>query len=126
MHPAVFASVERQASSVKRRPSSVQPPDARRQTPDVPIVIEIPLLFETGAASQFDRVVLVDASRETLLERLATLRGLDRETASRFLDAQARADDVRQFSDFVIENNGTLAQLSAAAAEVWRKLGQLA
>lgn len=92
----------------------------------MPIVIEIPLLFETGAASQFDRVVLVDASRETLLERLATLRGLDRETASRFLDAQARADDVRQFSDFVIENNGTLAQLSAAAAEVWRKLGQLA
>ena len=86
------------------------------------MIIELPLLFESGAADRFDRVVLVEAPRATILERLVDGRGLDPVTAARFLDAQADAADVRRFSDFVIENDGSLAQLEAAARAVWRKL----
>lgn len=120
VHPAVYAEIERlspqrTAHSAQRSASSAQP-----------IVIEIPLLFESGSAHRFDRVVLVHAPRSTLLKRLVADRGLDPATAERFVDVQASADAVRQQSDFVIENNGSLAELEAAARSVWRELGQLA
>jgi dephospho-CoA kinase len=111
VHPAVFAAIE--ALGARRSAHSAQP-----------IIIEIPLLFEAGAAGRFDRVVLVEAPRATILQRLVAGRGLDPVTAARFLDAQANASDVRQLSDFVIENDGSLEQLEAAARAVWRKLPQ--
>ncbi|HEX6990657.1 MAG TPA: dephospho-CoA kinase [Gemmatimonadales bacterium] len=109
VHPAVYEAID--ALGTQRSAFGPQP-----------IIIEIPLLFETGAADRFDRVVLVEAPRATILERLVDGRGLDPVTAARFLDAQADAADVRRFSDFVIENDGSLAQLEAAARAVWRKL----
>ncbi len=109
VHPAVFAVIE--AQSAQRSALSAQP-----------IIIEIPLLFETGTADRFDRIVLVHSPRDVLLQRLVELRGLDPETAARFLDVQADAETVRRRSDFVIENSGSLAELEAAARAVWRKL----
>ncbi|HET7603266.1 MAG TPA: dephospho-CoA kinase [Gemmatimonadales bacterium] len=115
VHPAVFEAIE--ALSAQRSALG-----ARGQTPDAPLVIEIPLLFETGTADRFDRVVLVHAPRAVLLQRLMGPRGLDLDSAERFLNAQAEAGRVRQQSDFVIENGGSLAELEAAAHEVWQKL----
>lgn len=115
VHPAVFEAIE----VLSARRSAL---GARRQTLDAPIVIEIPLLFETGTAPRFDRVVLVHAPKEVLLQRLIGPRGLDPATAERFLAAQADARTVRQQSDFVIENGGSLAELEAAALAVWQKL----
>jgi dephospho-CoA kinase len=109
VHPAVFAVIE--AQSAQRSALSAQP-----------IIIEIPLLFETGTAHRFDRVVLVHAPAHVLLQRLVGLRGLDPETAERFLDIQADAGAVRAQSDFVIENGGSQAELEAAARVVWQKL----
>ncbi|HET9603174.1 MAG TPA: dephospho-CoA kinase [Gemmatimonadales bacterium] len=123
VHPAVYAALD--AAIAKR-----QTPDDGREAFGVerptsgspPIVVEIPLLFETGTAGRFDRVVLVQAPRALILERLVTGRGLDSVTAARFLDAQAEASKVRQLSDFVIENDGSVDELEAKAYAVWRKL----
>lgn len=115
VHPAVYEAIEALSAERSAR-------DARRRTPDAPLIIEIPLLFETGTAQRFDRIVLVHAPREVLLHRLMALRGLDPAAAERFLDIQADADAVRQQSDFLIENSGTLADLEAAARAVWQKL----
>jgi dephospho-CoA kinase len=86
------------------------------------VVVEVPLLFETGTAGRFDQVVLVEAPREQIIERLVRIRGLDPETARRFLDAQAPADSAREQSDFVIRNEGSLEALEREARAVWRKL----
>ena len=115
VHPAVFEAVAHRALSAERSAQSAQP-----------VIIEIPLLFETGSAALFDRVVLVQAPRATILERLVAGRGLDPASAAQFLDAQADPSQVRQLSDFVIENDGSLGKLEAEARAVWRKLGQLA
>ena len=47
------------------------------------IVCEIPLLFETGRAEDFDCVVVVDAPYDTRLSRMIEFRGLSEEEARR-------------------------------------------
>jgi dephospho-CoA kinase len=85
-------------------------------------VADIPLLFETGLASEFDTVVLVDAPPETRLARLVGDRGLDPEEAQRMIAAQMPAELKRARADVVIENAGSREALERRADEVWRGL----
>ena len=111
VHPAVYARIEQQLMQFR----------AGR----IPVaVVEVPLLFETGAAGRFDRVVLVESPRDLIIERLVRLRGLEPETARRFLEAQASAEAAVRESDHVIANTGSLDELEQAARAVWRKLAQ--
>lgn len=109
VHPAVYIRIEEELAAFRARHQPVA-------------VVEVPLLFETGAAGRFGQVVLVEAPREQIIERLVRTRGLDPETARRFLDAQAPADSARERSDFVIRNEGSLDALEREARAVWRKL----
>lgn len=111
VHPAVYARIEQQLMQFR----------AGR----IPVaVVEVPLLFESGAAGRFDRVVLVESPRDLIIERLVRLRGLEPETARRFLEAQASAEAAGRESDHVIANTGSLDELEQAARAVWRKLAQ--
>jgi dephospho-CoA kinase len=85
-------------------------------------VADIPLLFETGLAGEFDVVVLVDAPPEIRLARLVGDRGLDPEEARQMIAAQMPAELKRAHSDVVIANAGTLDDLEQRAAGVWRDL----
>ena len=80
--------------------------------PGIPAVVEIPLLFETGAESSFVRTVSVGCSPEQQLQRMRT-RGWDEEEADRRLRAQWPLADKMKMSDHVIWNDGTLALLHA-------------
>ena len=86
------------------------------------IVSEIPLLFETGAARDFDITVLVDAPAELRAERLERDRGLSPKEAREIMAAQMDPGDKRASADLVIDNGGTLDELRAAAGEVLEDL----
>lgn len=90
------------------------------------VVNDIPLLFEAGLAPQFDIIVVVDAPREERIRRIVEYRGLTREEAQRMVDAQAPAEPKRARADFVIDNNGSLAELRRRAEEVWQQIQQRA
>jgi dephospho-CoA kinase len=75
------------------------------------VVAEVPLLFETGMASRFDKVVLVKADRHIKVRRLTQRDNVSEEDAKRLLDIQIPDDKKEEQSDFVIENNGTLDEL---------------
>lgn len=109
VHPAVYARIRQELERLRAAATPIA-------------VVEVPLLFETGSAGRFDRVVLVTSPRDQLLARLATIRGMPLETAERFLDAQASASAVAPRSDHVIENQGSLEALRQAARAVWREL----
>jgi dephospho-CoA kinase len=79
------------------------------------VVAEIPLLFEVGLEAEFDAVVLVVASRTERLRRLTTLRGLEAEEAKRILEAQMPSEEKLGRANFVIHNEGTLAELETRA-----------
>ncbi|CAN5640684.1 dephospho-CoA kinase [soil metagenome] len=86
------------------------------------VVSDIPLLYEVGLEDQFDLVVLVDAPEQQRLERLVRMRGLSREAAERMMAAQMPASAKRESADYIIENDGTLDDLEAAALVLWRGL----
>jgi dephospho-CoA kinase len=90
------------------------------------IVSEIPLLFETGAQERFDVVVLVDAPPAVRKERLQRDRGLSPDEAGRIMASQMDPAEKRARADVVIDNEGTLEELGAAADRVLQGLRERA
>jgi dephospho-CoA kinase len=82
-----------------------------------PLVVEIPLLFETGAERFFDRIVTVACSPETQLARTAA-RGLPRDEAESIICNQIPMDKKTALAHFVIWNDGSLANLENQSAEL--------
>jgi dephospho-CoA kinase len=81
------------------------------QSVDAPVaVVEIPLLFETGGESRFDKVVVVTASREVRAGR----RGMFQEREARLIPDEEKVAR----ADFAYVNDGTLAELDAFVAGV--------
>ena len=88
-----------------------------------PIVIsDIPLLFEVDLEGAFDGVILVDAPETVRLERLTRDRGLSRADAQAMIDAQWPSARKRALATWVIDNDGSRAQLPARVADIWQAL----
>lgn len=75
------------------------------------LVVDIPLLFETHAESEFDAVVAVLCSRELQEARLLEKRGLSVEIAKKMIASQLSSRIKMEKSDFVIWNDGSLNAL---------------
>ena len=81
-------------------------------------VYDMPLLVDNGLDKDMDYVIVVDVAVEERVRRLVASRGLEEEDARRRIAAQV-PDEVRlAAATHVIDNNGTLEQLRARAAEV--------
>ncbi|MEO9140422.1 MAG: dephospho-CoA kinase [Jatrophihabitans sp.] len=88
---------------------------------DAITVYDVPLLVESDMAGGFEFVIVVLASVETRLRRLAG-RGMAEDDARSRMAAQATDEQRRAVADEVIDNNGDLADLSASVDKVWSRL----
>ena len=86
------------------------------------VVHDIPLLAESGRASDFDAVIVVDASRETQVDRMTRDRGWSVEDAESRIAAQASREDRLAIATHVIDNTGTLEALRSRVEEIYREL----
>ena len=86
-----------------------------------PLVVEIPLLFETGAERFFDRIVTVACSHETQLARTAA-RGLPRDEAESIIRSQLPLERKTSLAHFVVWNDGLHANLENQAGETAKTL----
>lgn len=96
----------------------------RAADPDATVVHDVPLLVENGLAPHYDRVVVVDASSGTRLDRLTRLRGMTEAEARSRMAAQATREERLAVADVVIDNNGPLDALEPRVREVWAQLGE--
>jgi dephospho-CoA kinase len=85
------------------------------------VVNDVPLLVESGIAGTFDLVVVVLASEPTRLRRLVDGRGMSEAEARRRIAAQATDEQRRAVADIVLENDGTVGDLTAAVDRMWRE-----
>ena len=93
---------------------------AREPVPRV-VVIEVPLLFESGMDHGFDATIAVVADEQVRRERAAA-RGhesVDERTA-RQLSQEEKADR----ATFAVANSGTIADLESRLSDVLAKLGR--
>lgn len=90
------------------------------------VVCDIPLLFETGGADRFDAVIVVHASAATRRARLLAHRTLTADDADRMIAAQLPTAQTRRLADYVIENEGTIADLTVQVDRLWESLARRA
>jgi len=83
------------------------------------VIYDAPLLFEAKIHHWLRPVILVACARAVQEQRLRQRDGLDDDAIERHLKAQMPLKEKRRLSDFVVENDGTLADLENAVATVW-------
>ncbi|MGW1291402.1 dephospho-CoA kinase [Streptomyces sp. NPDC002533] len=97
--------------------------ELERAAPEGAVVVhDVPLLTENGLAPFYDLVVVVDASVETQLHRLVTLRGMTESDARARMAAQATREERRAVADLIVDNNGPREALEARVREIWDEL----
>jgi dephospho-CoA kinase len=75
------------------------------------LVIDAPLLLETGADAECDYLIFVDTSREKQLERVLKTRDWTEEELDRREGVQLPLDTKRKKADYVIINEGELDEV---------------
>lgn len=99
LHPMIISAIERTLDEA--------------DTPDTLVFGDIPLLYECDMAHMFDRVWVVSAPREVILNRICLRDGLSREDAQRRLDAQMPLERKKQLCDAVISSDGPIEHTRA-------------
>ena len=89
------------------------------------VISDVPLLFEVGLELTFDGVLFVDAPVALRRERLIRDRGLPPSDADAMIAAQWESEKKRPRATWVIDNDGTRAQLEARVAEWWHTIRTL-
>ncbi len=79
------------------------------------LLVDIPLLFETGAETECDAVVVVACSPATQRERITTQRGLSPEMAQKMIASQTSLASKAARADYVIWNDAPVARLEEQA-----------
>jgi len=80
-------------------------------------VVDIPLLYETGAEKDFDRVVVTACSPDLQLARLRE-RGMSETEARQRLAAQWPTDEKAARADFVIRTDGAFEDTDRQVADL--------
>ena len=87
------------------------------------LLFEIPLLFETGAAGEFDKVVVVSAPAEVQRQRVLSRPGMTAQKLDALLARQIPDADKRARADFVIDTGGSLAETERQVEQILACLG---
>ncbi len=87
------------------------------------VVIDAPLLFESGLDAVCDTTVGVIADDDIRVKRISLRDGVDEKNASRRASFQQNADFYRNRCIFIIENNGDERELEEKFAVLINKIG---
>ena len=85
------------------------------------VVVDVPLLFEVGMQSEFERVIVVYASEAVRLRRLLQ-RGFSREIAMKIMQAQMPLEEKVKQADFVIYNEDSKEETEREVRKIFEKL----
>lgn len=114
VHPAVVAHQNQWMEEIGQR------------DPNAIAIVEAALILEAGAASPFDRLVVVTCHPEQRILRYARRLGISEDAAraevTRRMAAQFPDDEKIKVADFVIDNSGSLAATEQQVQRVFVEL----
>ena len=118
--PAKLAELERIVHPAVR--------DARQafidKNRDAPAVLfDIPLLFETGGAAEFDKVIVVSAPTDVQRSRVLGRAGMTAEKLDAILQRQMPDEEKRARADFVIDTSMDLSTTETQVRDILACLG---
>ncbi|MBI5568785.1 MAG: dephospho-CoA kinase [Desulfomonile tiedjei] len=113
VHPRVAEAKEKRLGELQRAGHRI-------------VMVDVPLLYESGWDHLFDLVIVVYAPAQVQLERLMQRDHMPLEEARSRLDAQMPIEDKRKLADRVVDNSGTPEQTRAQVQRTWEELERLA
>ncbi len=88
------------------------------------VIVDVPLLVETGMEKLFRLVIAVVAEPEEQVSRVVRDRGMSSDEAWARIRAQASNEERTSVAQYVIANRGTLDELEERVEEVWQSIKQ--
>ncbi len=85
------------------------------------VIVDAPLLFETGMNEKMDRIVVVSTKMDILKDRLVK-RGMSADDAARRLTFQIPLEEKERRADYVVKNNGSRTDLENEVAVLIAKI----
>ena len=91
---------------------------------DTVVVVDAPLLVETGGRDRvaMQALVVVAAEQSQQIERVVARGGMTAQEAAAVIAAQAPAERKLAAADYVLDNRGGLADLEAGVETLWAEL----
>ena len=91
---------------------------------DAVVVVDAPLLVETGGRDRvgMQALVVVAAEQSQQIERVVARGGMTAEEAAAVIAAQAPAERKLAAADYILDNRGSLADLEAGVETLWAEL----
>jgi dephospho-CoA kinase len=86
------------------------------------VVLDVPLLIETGVHKRVDLVVLVYATRELQIQRLMARDEVSREEAVRRIDAQLSLEEKVSYAHYIINNTGSVEETEEQANRFYQAI----
>lgn len=86
------------------------------------VIYNVPLLVEAAVDLAFDKVVTVEAPSEKQIERLVSIRKMNREDAERRVAAQASPAQRANAADVILNSNQDLHLLLKDARRLWQQI----
>lgn len=86
------------------------------------VIIDAPLLFESGFNRECDIIISVIADKDIRVERIIKRDNLSFEQALRRIASQKDDDFLIRHSDYIIYNNGAVAELERQAADIYANM----
>lgn len=108
IHPEVIKEIKKR---IKRSKSGV-------------IVLDVPLLIESGLKGLVDKLIVVKATRVTQIRRALKSGVLNKADVLKRINSQIPLRVKSRLADFVIDNSGSTTKTRKQAADIWRSLGR--
>ncbi|MGC9323972.1 MAG: dephospho-CoA kinase [Desulfomonilia bacterium] len=110
VHPEVYREI---AKRIEEYSSAV---------PDTVVILDIPLLIETGMNGNFHEIILVYVPESVQIERLMERDSLSYQSALARVRSQMSIEEKKLFSTIIIDNSHSLEQTRKRVREVYDDL----
>jgi dephospho-CoA kinase len=109
VHPAVGVEMARRIEEARKGRAPL-------------VVVDVPLLLETGRRQGFDAVVVVYCRESQQIERQQARDGSSREDAEQRVRAQLSIEEKRRMADHVIDNSGSMEETDRQVRDLYEAL----
>jgi len=118
-HPRIRAQIRQEVEAFKHVPAGLK---RGKDSGSRLVVVDAPLLFETGLDTEMDSVIVVYADEEKQVKRLVARDALSEDEARRIIASQMPIQEKIKKAGYTIDNNGSAGAALKKAAELYKKL----
>ena len=114
LHPRIKEEIGRRLKRIQQK------------DPDAIVVIDAPLLIETGGHREMDKVIVVVSTETQQIDRLRKRNQLNEGQARAMLSSQMSLEEKTKVADYVIRNEGSLEETRQRARDLFQELKRIA